>query len=177
LTLPGLGKMGIVTIERSRVERTIRRVFFVALKILPSGSRLTGGICPGTDVEAARSYESHGHVKAEHTFPETPAAAAALSVATRFYSPALLNHTVRSYLWGAMHGTGAFAEVWNGISWHLLKVPGPGSLVNGPGLAGVSCPLASRCVATGSYFVTASMRIVAEAWNGTSWRELRALNP
>src|SRR3954449_815647 len=37
-------------------------------------------------------------------FPETPAAAAALSVATRFYSPALLNHCVRSYLWGAMYG-------------------------------------------------------------------------
>jgi len=41
-------------------------------------------------------------------FPQTPAAAAALSVATRFYSPALLNHCVRSYLWGttyaARHG-------------------------------------------------------------------------
>lgn len=37
-------------------------------------------------------------------FPETPAAAAALSVATRFCSPALLNHSVRSYLWGAMYG-------------------------------------------------------------------------
>ncbi|MFF4596261.1 HD domain-containing protein [Amycolatopsis sp. CA-161197] len=34
-------------------------------------------------------------------FPETPAAAAALAVATRFCSPALLNHSVRSYLWGA----------------------------------------------------------------------------
>ncbi|GAA4842018.1 HD domain-containing protein [Saccharopolyspora rosea] len=38
-------------------------------------------------------------------FPETPAAAAALSVATRHYSPALLNHCVRSYLWGQMYGT------------------------------------------------------------------------
>ncbi|MGW0197394.1 HD domain-containing protein [Nonomuraea sp. NPDC003201] len=38
-------------------------------------------------------------------FPETPAAVAALSVATRFCSPALFNHCVRSYLWGAMHGT------------------------------------------------------------------------
>src|SRR4051794_26210303 len=38
-------------------------------------------------------------------FPEGPAAAAALSVATRYYSPALLNHCVRSYLWGAMYGT------------------------------------------------------------------------
>jgi hypothetical protein len=37
-------------------------------------------------------------------FPKSPAAAAALSVATRFYSPALLNHCVRSYLWGAMYG-------------------------------------------------------------------------
>ena len=38
-------------------------------------------------------------------FPQTPAAAAARSVATRFYSPALLNHTIRSYLWGATYGT------------------------------------------------------------------------
>ncbi|MFB4285191.1 MULTISPECIES: cyanamide hydratase [unclassified Nonomuraea] len=37
-------------------------------------------------------------------FPETPAATAALSVARRFCSPALLNHCVRSYLWGAMYG-------------------------------------------------------------------------
>jgi hypothetical protein len=38
-------------------------------------------------------------------FPVTPAAGAALSVATRFCSPALLNHCVLSYLWGAMYGT------------------------------------------------------------------------
>jgi hypothetical protein len=41
-------------------------------------------------------------------FPQTPAATAALSVAARFYSPALLNHCIRSYLWGtkyaAAHG-------------------------------------------------------------------------
>ena len=37
-------------------------------------------------------------------FPQTPAATAALSVATRFYSHALLNHCVRSYRWGAMYG-------------------------------------------------------------------------
>jgi HD domain len=36
--------------------------------------------------------------------PETPAAAAALSVATRFHSPALLNHSVRCYLWATMYG-------------------------------------------------------------------------
>ena len=37
-------------------------------------------------------------------FPQTPAATAALSVATSFYSPALLNHCVRSYVWGTMYG-------------------------------------------------------------------------
>ncbi len=38
-------------------------------------------------------------------FPQSPAAVAALSVASRFYSPALLNHCVRSYLWGVTYGT------------------------------------------------------------------------
>lgn len=38
-------------------------------------------------------------------FPQTPAATAALSVATRFYSPALLNHCVRSYLWGTLYAS------------------------------------------------------------------------
>jgi hypothetical protein len=38
-------------------------------------------------------------------FPQTPAATAALTVATRFYSPGLLNHCARSYLWGAMYAS------------------------------------------------------------------------
>jgi hypothetical protein len=37
-------------------------------------------------------------------YPQTPVATAALSVATRFYSPALLNHCHRSYLWAATYG-------------------------------------------------------------------------
>ncbi|QRY54096.1 HD domain-containing protein [Mycolicibacterium septicum] len=39
----------------------------------------------------------------DETAPQTPAATAALAVATRFYSPALLNHCIRSYLWGATY--------------------------------------------------------------------------
>ncbi|MEU6409859.1 HD domain-containing protein [Microbispora sp. NPDC046933] len=50
------------------------------------------------------------------TFPETPAAAAALAVATRFCPPALLNHSIRSYLWGAgyarTHGIGFDDELY-----------------------------------------------------------------
>lgn len=52
----------------------------------------------------------------DHVFPQTAAATAALSVATRFYSPALLNHCVRSYLWGARyaaaHGIGFDDELY-----------------------------------------------------------------
>lgn len=36
-------------------------------------------------------------------FPQTPAADAALSVATRFYTPALLNHCIRAYSWGTAY--------------------------------------------------------------------------
>jgi hypothetical protein len=35
--------------------------------------------------------------------PETPAAMTAMSVAERYFSPAFLNHSVRSYVWGAMY--------------------------------------------------------------------------
>ena len=49
-------------------------------------------------------------------FPRTPAATAALTVATRFSSPALLNHCVRSYLWGttyaAAHGISVDDELF-----------------------------------------------------------------
>jgi hypothetical protein len=41
----------------------------------------------------------------EKRFPQTPAATAALSVASRFYTPPLLNHCVRSYLWGTMYAS------------------------------------------------------------------------
>ncbi|WP_433219733.1 HD domain-containing protein [Dactylosporangium sp. CS-047395] len=37
--------------------------------------------------------------------PDTPAIAAALSVAERHFSPAMLNHSVRSYEWAAAYGT------------------------------------------------------------------------
>ncbi|HEY4625139.1 MAG TPA: HD domain-containing protein [Blastococcus sp.] len=42
--------------------------------------------------------------------PTSPAARAALAVATRYCSPALLNHSARSYLWGAALGISASLE-------------------------------------------------------------------
>ncbi|MET9069213.1 HD domain-containing protein [Streptosporangium sandarakinum] len=52
---------------------------------------------------------------ADIVIPETPAARAALEVATEYCSPALLNHSVRAYLWaaayGAMNGVAFDAEL------------------------------------------------------------------
>jgi hypothetical protein len=79
-------------------------------------------------------------------------------------------------------GSGPYAEEWNGASWRLLKVPGPRSVAyDGLGLTGVSCAKTSSCIATGGFFtnpgVNSRSRTIAEAWNGTKWRELRPLNP
>jgi HD superfamily phosphodiesterase len=38
--------------------------------------------------------------------PDTAAASAAVEVATTYYSPALLNHCLRSYVWAAAYGVG-----------------------------------------------------------------------
>jgi len=52
----------------------------------------------------AEAVGGHPQREADLMLPQSPAATAALAVATRFYTPALLNHCVRSYLWGTMYG-------------------------------------------------------------------------
>jgi hypothetical protein len=82
----------------------------------------------------------------------------------------------------AAMGSGPYAETWNGTSWQLLTVPGPGSLAYyGLGLAAVSCTNGASCIAAGGFFTNPGMNsqssILAEAWNGISWRLLQPLNP
>jgi hypothetical protein len=79
-------------------------------------------------------------------------------------------------------GSGPYAEAWNGASWRLLTVPGPGSLAYyGLGLAGVSCAKTPSCIAVGGFFtnpgVNSRSSTLAEAWNGIRWRVLRPFNP
>jgi hypothetical protein len=82
----------------------------------------------------------------------------------------------------AAKGSGPYAETWNGTSWRLLTVPGPGSLAYyGLGLAGVSCANSANCIAAGGFFanpgVNSSSSTLAEAWNGISWGVLRPPSP
>src|ERR1700712_5444010 len=49
----------------------------------------------------SRRYSKIGRPMNDH--PQTPAASAALAVATRFYTAALLNHCLRSHAWGTIY--------------------------------------------------------------------------
>lgn len=63
-----------------------------------------------------------------------------------------------------------FAERWNGGSWSLQTIAGTGG--NTPAdLTGVSCTSATTCSAVGTFFDSEAVeQLVAEAWNGTTWR-------
>lgn len=66
----------------------------------------------------------------------------------------------------------ALAAAWNGARWRRLSVPAPSPLFSD--LNGISCRLASRCVAAGE---TAAQLTLAEAWDGSRWHRLKTANP
>ena len=71
------------------------------------------------------------------------------------------------------------AEAWNGTSWRVLPTPNPlPGQINS--FWSVSCTRAFRCMAVGGSEVnqgTGPLPSFAEAWNGTSWRLVKAANP
>jgi hypothetical protein len=79
----------------------------------------------------------------------------------------------------AVTGTKALAERWNGTSWSIQPTPSP-ARSRGGGLAAVSCPSPTDCVAAGSYQVVIPAvtfgglptpgRTLAESWTGKNWR-------
>jgi hypothetical protein len=69
-------------------------------------------------------------------------------------------------------------ESWAGKKWVTVASPSP--VVAPPGityLQGVSCPAASRCLATGAHGNPANMYTLGELWNGLTWRTLSTPNP
>lgn len=67
------------------------------------------------------------------------------------------------------------AQVWNGMTWRLLKSPAPGSYSDE--LFGVSCASASACVAVGQSQGTGDEHTLAEAWDGTHWQTAPTPHP
>ena len=71
------------------------------------------------------------------------------------------------------------AEAWNGTSWRILRTPDPlRGQINA--FWSVSCTRAFRCMAVGGSEVNQGagpLPSFAEAWNGTSWRLVKAANP
>lgn len=64
-----------------------------------------------------------------------------------------------------------FAEIWNGSSWAVAATPNGTGASDGD-LSAVSCLSASACVAVG----VSGSGPLAEAWNGTAWRVLDAVD-
>jgi len=70
------------------------------------------------------------------------------------------------------------AEVWNGKSWKTQPTPNPNGATLGSELLGVSCPTANACGAVGLYQNSPSDEfMMAEVWNGTSWKLQKLPNP
>jgi hypothetical protein len=73
---------------------------------------------------------------------------------------------------------------WDGRAWRAAAMPAPPQPAQSVTVAGVSCPSAQNCVAVGDYSSGAAAqpgggfrdKILAEQWNGRSWRLLPALN-
>jgi hypothetical protein len=113
------------------------------------------------------------------------AAPATKSVATEWVMQATPSPGQSAFLWGvdcrapdtcqAVGGystsqgiTAPLAELWNGTTWHdesAASVAGAYSAT----LYGVSCAIASSCMAVGSAAVGANHESLAEHWNGREW--------
>ena len=62
------------------------------------------------------------------------------------------------------------AERWHGTRWRIQVTHAPADSI-GSGFAGMSCSSATACTAAGSYGTkNGSSVMLAERWNGTSWR-------
>ncbi len=78
---------------------------------------------------------------------------------------------------GNVSRTVTLAEHWNGVKWVVQPTPNPAGS-QGSELAGVSCPSARACTATGNYDNRAGTDVtLAERWNGTKWALQSTPNP
>jgi hypothetical protein len=68
------------------------------------------------------------------------------------------------------------AEGWNGTKWSLQPTPDPTGATDSS-LNGVSCTLASACIAVGYYYSGTTDMTLAERWNGTKWSLQPTPNP
>jgi hypothetical protein len=73
----------------------------------------------------------------------------------------------------------ALAERWNGSSWAIQRTPNPNGATANTFLSGVSCTAATACTAVGEGYspVTEYFEMLAERWNGSSWKIQPTPNP
>ena len=59
-------------------------------------------------------------------------------------------------------------ERWNGTAWSIIAGPNSGGTASS-GLAGISCPASTLCIAVGSYTLDGRGLTLIDRWDGTSW--------
>jgi hypothetical protein len=75
---------------------------------------------------------------------------------------------------GGTNGAAALALRWDGTAWRRLATPAPAA-GDADGLAAVSCPSASWCMAVGSTKTGSTTDSpLAQTWHGGTWRVVRA---
>lgn len=82
---------------------------------------------------------------------------------------------VGSYTGPASVGV-TLAEGWNGLTWAVQNTENPLGSVGGY-LSSDACVTATACEAVGYYFAGGGGGVLAEVWNGTSWRIQTAPEP
>jgi hypothetical protein len=119
---------------------------------------------PSNDQEITMADEWNGHTWTQLAAPSTGTSLSGLSCPSATDCIAVGGYP------NAAGEQVTLGEQWNGSTWQALPDPVAG-------LADISCPAASACLADGSQASGSDNQTIAESWNGTSWQNVSSPNP
>lgn len=138
--------------------------------ISPTSCTASGFYAIGSgDMPLAESW--NGSTWTAQTPPNPRAPAGVQNAFLNAISCTSANNCVAGGSYAISNSTGArrlMAEVWNGSTWTLQRVPTPPGTAQD--ISGISCVAATSCTAVGSYFPSvASNDVLIDVWNGSTW--------
>lgn len=147
-----------------------------AIQHVPGAGGLSGVSCPSVAYCVAIGHDG-GHPQAQiwagTSWVSQPIGSIAGARSARLAAVSCASATACTAVgdYTSLHGQHyPLAERWNGTAWARQDLPAvPDSRAGS--LLGVSCAAAHACTAVGQYFDLAKRkwRMLAEAWNGTTW--------
>ncbi|HEY1919629.1 MAG TPA: hypothetical protein VGH27_29005 [Streptosporangiaceae bacterium] len=149
-----------------RKAATFIATLLAATTLMPAATALAAPVQPG----AAQAGPVGPAVASKWSIQPTPDATVLNSQIQAVSCSAATDCTAVGQYTNAQGQPVALAESWDGTTWQ--QQPTPGLALSTPVLLGVSCPTADFCEAVGGGVAHDGARelLVAEVWNGTSWR-------